>query len=149
MYHGKHHTIKLATFICIGFLLVCLNSCSPNRRFSRLLRNYPYLLETKIRDSIVIRQGKVVDTTLLIKATYDTIRLSTGTTIIRNADTFRFVTRIQPCTTFIQKRETIFPKEKRKETKERPIWEIFERVSLILLCLLLSLSLLFKRNRNA
>lgn len=146
MYYGKsNHTTKFATFICICITLCSLNSCSPHRRLSRLLRNHPYLVETKIRDSIVIKEGKVLDTTLLIKATYDTIQLSTGTTIIRNADTFRFITRIEPCTTFIQKRETIFPKETKKDAEKGQVWQILERVSLILLCVLLTLFLLIKR----
>lgn len=147
MHHEKHanHT-KFITIAFLCFGMVCLYSCSPNRRLSRLLRKHPYIVETKVRDSIVIRQGKIVDTTLLIKETRDTIRLSTGTTIIRNSDTFRFISRIEPCTTYITKRETIFPKDERKEKAEkRQSWQIYERLSLILLCVLLTLSLIFKR----
>lgn len=147
MYYGKNnHTFKFATILAICIGLVSLVSCSPHRRLSRLLRNHPYLVETQIRDSVVVREGKVVDTTLLIKETRDTIQLSSGTTIIRNSDTFRFITRIEPCTTFITKRETIFPKEQRKEkAEERQFWEILQVIALIFLCVLLGLSLIIRR----
>ena len=146
MYYGKNnHTFKFATILAICIGLVSLVSCSPHRRLSRLLRNHPYLVETQIRDSLVVREGKVVDTTLLIKETRDTIQLSSGTTIIRNSDTFRFITRIEPCTTFIQKREIILPKERKETGEKRSKWEIYQIISFIVLCVLLTLSLFVNR----
>lgn len=146
MHYGKHYrTNYFITILIASYGLFLLNSCSPNKRLARLLKKHPYLIQTNVKDSFVIRQGKVLDTTLLIKETNDTIQLSTGTTIIRSSDTFRFITRIQPCTTFIQKRETIFPKETKKDAEKGQRWQVYERIGLIILCVLLTLSLLFKR----
>ena len=146
MHYGKHHrTNSINAFFIASISLLCLGSCSPYKRFNRLLKKHPYLIQTSIKDSVVIREGKVLDTTLLIKETHDTIQLSTGTTIIRSSDTFRFITRIEPCTTFIQKRETIFPKESKKDAEKGKGWQILERISLIILCVLLTLSILIKR----
>jgi len=145
MHYGKHHrTNRFITILIASIGLLSIHSCSPNKRLVRLLKKYPYLIENRVKDSVVIRQGKVIDTTLLIKETHDTIQYA-GTTIIRTSDTFRFITRIQPCTTFIQKRETIFPKETKKDAEKGQRWQVYERISLIILCVLLTLSLLFKR----
>lgn len=145
MHYGKHHrTNHFITILIASIGLFLLNSCSPHKRLVRLLKKHPHLIENRVKDSIVIRQGKVIDTTLLIKETHDTIQYG-GTTIIRTSDTFRFITRIEPCTTFIQKRETIFPKETKKDAEKGQGWQVYERISLIILCVLLTLSLLFKR----
>lgn len=148
MYYGNHSRNQFIT-TCIGFLLLlCGSSCSPYDRLQRLLKNHPYLVQNQIRDSVVIRQGKVVDTTLSITSTHDTIQLSSGTTIIRNSDTFRFITRIEPCTTFITKRETIFPKTEQKQVQQKgDKWAVYERISLILLLILFSLQIIFNRKR--
>ena len=145
MHYGKNRTFKLTTILCIGCVMALFYSCNPHRRFARLLRNHPYLLQTQIRDSFVVREGKVVDTTLIIKETHDTIQLSTGTTIIRTSDTFRFITRIEPCTTFIQKREIILPKDRKETGEKRSKWEIYQIISFIVLCVLLTLSLFVRR----
>jgi len=148
MLYGNHSRNQFITTCIFYLLLLCGTSCSPYDRLQRLLKNHPYLVENKVRDSVVVRQGKVVDTTLLIKETHDTIQLSSGTTIIRSSDTFRFITRIEPCTTFITKRETIFPKAQQKQVQPKgEKWQIYEKIALILLCLLLTLSLLFNRRK--
>jgi len=144
MHSGKNRTTKFTTLFCIGCVMVFCYSCSPHRRFARLLRNHPYLIQTQIRDSFVVREGKVIDTTLLIKETHDTIQYG-GTTIIRTSDTFRFITRIEPCTTFIQKREIILPKERKETGEKRSKWEIYQIISFIVLCVLLTLSLIVRR----
>lgn len=146
MHYGNHQRNQLTTTCFLIGLVVCLTTCSPYNRLQRLLKNHPYLVENQIRDSVVIREGKVVDTLFSIKATRDTIQLSGGTTIIRSSDTFRFITRIEPCTTFITKRETIFPKEQRKETpKKGEKWAVYEKIGLYALLILLALGTLFNR----
>lgn len=148
MNYGNHQRNQFITLCSCVLLLLCGTSCSPYNRLQCLLKNHPYLVETKVRDSVVIREGKVVDTTLLIKATYDTIQLSGGTTIIRSSDTFRFITRIEPCTTFITKRETIFPKTQQKEpTGKGDKWAVYEKIGLITLLILFALQALFRRRQ--
>jgi len=144
MHYGKNRTTKFSTILCFGIVMGLFYSCSPHRRFARLLRNHPYLLQVQVRDSFVVREGKVIDTTLLIKETHDTIQYG-GTTIIRTSDTFRFITRIEPCTTFIQKREIILPKERKETGEKRSKWEIYQIISFIVICVLLTLSLFVNR----
>jgi hypothetical protein len=144
MHYGKNRTTKFSAILYFGIVMGLFYSCSPHRRFARLLRNHPYLLQVQVRDSFVVREGKVIDTTLLIKETHDTIRYA-GTTIIRSSDTFRFITRIEPCTTFIQKREIILPKERKETGEKRSKWEIYQIISFIVICVLLTLSLFVNR----
>lgn len=148
MHYGNHQRNQFITTCLFIGLVVCFTSCSPYNRLQRLLKNHPYLVENKIRDSVVIREGKVVDTTLFITATHDTIQLHSGTTIIRSSDTFRFITRIEPCTTFITKRETIFPKTQPKEpTSKVSKWQVYEKIGLIALLILFALQALFRRRQ--
>jgi hypothetical protein len=144
MHYGKNRTTKFSAILYFGIVMGLFYSCSPHRRFARLLRNHPYLLQVQVRDSFVVREGKVIDTTLLIKETHDTIQYG-GTTIIRTSDTFRFITRIEPCTTFIQKREIILPKERKETGEKRSKWEIYQIISFIVICVLLTLSLFVNR----
>jgi hypothetical protein len=144
MHYGKNRTTKFSAILYFGIVMGLFYSCSPHRRFARLLRNHPYLLQVQVRDSFVVREGKVIDTTLLIKETHDTIQYG-GTTIIRTSDTFRFITRIEPCTTFIQKREIILPKERKETGEKRSKWEIYQIISFIVICVLLTLSLIVRR----
>jgi hypothetical protein len=115
---------KYVQIILYCFVLVAWTSCSPEYRFNRLLKRYPYLLENQVFDTVVIRDGKITDTIFFFKN--DTFRIE-NIQIIRNYDSsrrdfyYRFNGKSDPCTTRIE-RTTIRHSEAKKEAKVFMTW---------------------------
>lgn len=110
---------KYVQIILLSYVLLTWSACSPEYRFNRLLKKYPYLLENQVFDTVVIRDGKITDTIFFFKN--DTFRFE-NTQIIRQYDSsrrdfyYRFNGKSDPCTTRIE-RTTIRPAETKKEAK--------------------------------
>lgn len=64
-------------------ILIVLSSCTPQKRFTRLVNKHPYLLTTDsviLTDTIdVIIPNSSIDTTILIKSIKDTVTLENDT----------------------------------------------------------------------
>ena len=111
---------KYFQIILLSYIILTWSACSPEYRFNRLLKKYPYLLENQVFDTVVIRDGKITDTIFFFKN--DTFRFE-NTQIIRQYDSsrrdfyYRFNGKSDPCTTRIE-RTTIRPAETKRETKE-------------------------------
>lgn len=111
---------KYVQIILLSYVLLAWSACSPEYRFNRLLKKYPYLLENQVFDTVVIRDGKITDTIFFFKN--DTFRFE-NTQIIRHYDSsrrdfhYRYNGKSDPCTTRIE-RTTIRPPETKREAKE-------------------------------
>jgi hypothetical protein len=98
--------------VVIGMLLLGLvSSCSPHKRFLRLVKHNPYLLELYRSDSVKIQTYNTTDTILFFTSEKDTLRTE-NTIIFRDSNTIRLVRYERPCTTYISKNINIPTKEK-------------------------------------
>jgi hypothetical protein len=121
MKYGKHliQRTKFTTYAIAFFGVLYLCSCSANYRLQRILKNHPKLVQSKVVDSIVIRESKIIDTQVVFKTTHDTIQYG-GLSIIRTHDTIRIVGRTEPCTTIIRNRyTTLGDSSKQRRTDNR------------------------------
>ena len=87
----------------IAILWICCNyltACSPLHRFNRLVERYPFLLDRKVFDTMVVSRIESVDTTFIM-GSKDTL-YQEGVEIYRYFDSFRLVIRERSCTTFQQ-----------------------------------------------
>lgn len=118
MKYGKHliQRTKFIAIAIVGFNLFHLVSCGANNRLQRILKNHPELAKIEVRDSIVVVEGKKIDTFFSIKATHDTIQYA-GISIIRYRDSFRLIGRTQPCTTIIRQSRTVIGDTTRKPSR--------------------------------
>lgn len=83
-------------WICCNYL----TACSPIYRFNRLVERYPFLLDRKVFDTLVVSRIESVDTTFIMGGK-DTL-YQQGVEIFRHFDSFRLVIRERNCTTFQQ-----------------------------------------------
>lgn len=83
-------------WICIHYL----GACSPVHRFNRLVKCYPFLLDSQVFDTLVISRIESVDTTFIL-GKKDTI-YQQGVEIHRHFDSIRLIVRERNCTTFQQ-----------------------------------------------
>jgi hypothetical protein len=94
---------------CIYVMGVCLTSCSPQYRLSRILQNNPYLYEIFRHDSLHIRNVQITDSVFFFTKERDTITFQNAT-IYRSSDTLRIRQYCPPCTTYVSTTK-IQPKE--------------------------------------
>ena len=101
MKHGKFsYTLGLVLF------LVLCQSCGPERRLATLLRKHPHLIQTRTKDSTVVRFYRTVDTAYLFTQKTDTLHTE-HFTIWRSDSTIRIRGGCPPCSTQIFQPEKI------------------------------------------
>ena len=89
--------------IKITIIWVCLHyfsACNPVHRFNRLVKCYPFLLDSQVFDTLVISRIESVDTTFIL-GKKDTL-YQQGVEIHRHFDSIRLIIRERNCTTFQQ-----------------------------------------------
>lgn len=115
--------IKFIAYATAVFGVLHLVSCSASHRLQRILKNHPQLAQSKVVDSIVIREGKSIDTQVVFKETHDTIQYG-GLSIFRIGDTIRIFGRTEPCTTIIRRQYTTIEGDKKQRgTNGRNRWQ--------------------------
>ena len=125
------------TWICIHYL----SACSPIHRFNRLVKCYPFLLDSQVFDTLVIRRIESVDTTFIL-GKKDTL-YQQGIEIHRHFDSFRLVIRERNCTTF-QKQVIIQPskiveKYLKNESNKRERYYLYGFIILLVIIVFLTL----------
>ena len=127
---------------CVLGLGIIFNSCSPEYRLRRILKNNPTLYEIFTHDSIHIRDVVVQDSVFFFTKEKDTIRFENAT-IYRTHDTIRLRQSCPPCTTLIQQqilrpsKETIKEKGIKRSFREKLEDAIFPFIMGFLLALLI------------
>ena len=122
---------NIITLICI----VCMYSCTPVSRYNRLVRNYPFLIDKQVFDTIYVRNGQRIDTTFIWSEGKDTIYIG-GVRVERFRDTFRIYYKEKDCVTNVHTTE-IRPSKETKIVKDGKGLTLIERISLGLIVALL------------
>jgi len=128
---------NIITLICI----VCMYSCSPVSRYNRLVRNYPFLIDKQIFDTIYVRNGERIDTTFIWSEGKDTMYIG-GVKIERFRDTFRIYYKEKDCVTNVHTTE-IRPSKETQIVKEGKGLTLTQRIAIIFLLALCTLSMIF------
>lgn len=127
---------------CICIVGIYLNSCSPQYRLQRLLKNNPSLYEVFRYDSIRVKNVVVQDSVFFFTKEKDTLYFNNAT-IYRSSDTIRLRQSCPPCTTYIQQQilrpteKTISEKRFKRSLREKLEDAIFPLIVGILLTILL------------
>lgn len=101
MKHGKFpYSLGLV------LVLVLCQSCGPERRLATILRKYPHLIQTRTKDSTVVRFYRSVDTAFMFTQKTDTVHTE-HFTFWRSDSTIRIRGGCPPCSTQIIQPEKI------------------------------------------
>lgn len=126
---------NIAILICF----MCICSCSPVSRYNSLVRNYPFLIDKQVFDTIHIRNGERIDTTFIWSEGKDTMFIG-GVRIERFRDTFKIYYKEKDCVTNVHTTE-IRPSKETQIVKEGKGLGFIEKISLGFLLVLLILGI--------
>lgn len=141
----KHYESRIIGIICCLLFFI---SCSPRHRFVRLVKKYPYLLETLQSDTIRVRDTLAQDTQVVWKKEVDTL-VFREVTIERRNDTFRIIKEAKPCTTLIRRTEyrpsKIIERYIKEKGQKRSFYQGLKEYFLYALIITLIITLIIRR----
>ncbi len=105
------------SLIIVSFIALCMISCTPQQRLSRLCNRYPHLCNTDTTYVDTLISSRVVFDSTFTLSTHDTFlyeKMGVTTKIIRNHDTFSVHTHKTDTTYIVQQQRTIMVDSSRK-----------------------------------
>lgn len=134
----KNYNNGIFKIVILWILGIYITACNPVHRFNRLVKCYPFLLDSQVFDTLVISRIESVDTTYIL-GKKDTL-YQQGIEIHRHFDSIRLIIRERNCTTYQQ--QTIVKPSKIVEKYIKEEYDSKERYYLIVFCIFLTILLL-------